>query len=146
MAQQVSTSSSIRTLAGASANRATANGSIVAHSLSDQWQKKKKFLRGVERRRNQSGRPLHPSGTRETTGSHLMRQTVQTYYLHYTYNFSSPPPRPPLGFPPCALFITPHERTFLGVIDVRGNWAFHVEPGPAPPAVSLGTHSQHQVG
>lgn len=71
-----------------------------------------------------------------------MRQTVQTHYLHYTYNFMAP--TPPF-LPPRALFITRHERTFLGVIDVRGNWAFHVEQGPAP-AVSLGTHSEHQVG
>lgn len=80
------------------------------------------------------------SGARKTTGSHLMRQTVQTHYLHYTHNFFHP-----LFLPPRALFIARHERTFLGVVDVRGNWAFHVEQGPDP-AVSLGTPSEHQVG
>lgn len=75
------------------------------------------------------------------TISHLIRQTAQTHYHHYTYR-SYEGFFPPL-LPLCALFIMLHERTFFSAAHMRGSWMFHVEHGAAPAGSFV---SEHEVG
>lgn len=141
MAQRVSTSSSIRGWRGLGHCDTTIDCSSLALSLGSMAEIiPASFSAAQESKAAASAAFRYKENDRLSPHETNRANTLPSLYIQL------PPPSPPLHFlPPRALFITRHERTFLGVIDVRGNWAFHVEQGPAP-AVSLGTHSEHQVG